>query len=75
MDTLQHWSDTTGQPISLVASCYALEQLKSVSNQHNDVGDGNLLTAAQQKVCEPRKRKLLGVPTNYGILSTVANYY
>jgi len=51
MDTLHHWSDTTGQPISLVASCYTLEQLKLLSNHNTDVSDVNFFTAAQKKVC------------------------
>ncbi|XP_065918117.1 Fanconi anemia group A protein homolog isoform X2 [Dysidea avara] len=38
-DTLQHWSDVTSQPISLVASCYALEQLKLLS-EHSGVEGG-----------------------------------
>ena len=51
MDTLQHWSDTTNQPISLVASCHALEQLKLLSNNRDsDVYDRNFFTVAQKKV-------------------------
>ena len=53
MDTLHHWSDTTNQPISLVASCYALEQLKLMSTRHSDaVHDDCFLTMVEQKVCE-----------------------
>ena len=53
MDTLHRWSDTTNQPISLVASCYALEQLKLVSKHNDDdiANDGCFFTTAQQKVC------------------------
>ena len=51
MDTLQHWSDTTSQPISLVASCHALEQLKLLSdNRATGVCDRNFFTTAQKKV-------------------------
>ena len=51
MDTLQHWSDTTSQPISLVASCHALEQLKLLSNDGAaDVCDRNFFIVAQKNV-------------------------
>lgn len=51
MDTLQHWSDMTSQPISLVASCHALEQLKLLSNNRDTVVcDKNFFTVAQKKV-------------------------
>ena len=51
MDILQHWSDTASQPISLVASCHALEQLKLLCNNGDaNVCDKNFFSVAQKKV-------------------------
>ena len=51
MDTLHQWSDTTGQPISLVTSCYALEQLKLLVHR-SSTDDNNFFTESQRKVSD-----------------------
>ena len=49
-DTLQQWSGVTSQPVSLVASCYALEQLKLLSDQSGEETVVHLIAANKMEV-------------------------